>query len=98
MIEEAVRRKNYSPQSGNGGQVAPDPPLIPDIDNRLQPIKKSSSPRQPGGSSGETSDESEDADDYTPKEVDGGNGGHDVPSSPLIREIENRRKSTSASR
>lgn len=75
-IADAKRKKVAPTQSGQGGSniasAVSDSPLIRDIESRRPSIKDSSSPSQPGNCSTERRDESEDADDYTPKSVDYG--------------------------
>ncbi|MDZ4819975.1 MAG: AAA domain-containing protein [Planctomycetota bacterium] len=75
-IEDAKRKKIAMPQSGecdrSGEQDVPDSPIFRDIESRRPSVKDSNLPSQPGNPPAQTSDESEDADDFTPKAVDYG--------------------------
>ena len=75
-VDEAKRKKGDPHQSGKGGsngeQDVPDSPLIRDIKSRRPSVKEPHLASQPGNPSSHPSDESEDADDYTPKTVDYG--------------------------
>jgi len=75
-IEDAKRRKNASPQSGKSGitgeQAVSDSPLIRDIESRRPSVNDSNSSGRPTNPPVQPSDESGDADDYTPKAVDYG--------------------------
>ena len=75
-IEDAKRKRDAPLHSGKDrSNVEPDvpaSPLLRDIESRRPSVKDANSPSQPRNVPAQPSDDSEDADDYTPKAVDYG--------------------------